>query len=240
MRGGDHRRRDLARGQRQQQQAGRSPRSRGGRAADRPAGKIPSRTCTRRTASTSAADSAIVRSRSRSIGQEGRGVAALVPVERRERSRGRDDSSARLGGELQAKRCPPEVSQNSVADARRRRTAHGPARRRLLPRGCRSPGRQPAQPPGRERGERQIGEEQPAPAEMRHDEPADHRPADARGGEHQREIALEPDALDRRHQLADERLRQHHQPAAAESLEHARRDELRQGLRERRRRASPA
>ena len=91
--------------------------------------------------------------------------------------------------------------------------------------------RQARQAPRGDERERQVGEEQPPPAHVRHDDAAEHRPADARGGEHGGEVALETRALARRHELADERLRQHHQPAAAQSLEHARGNELRQRLR---------
>src|ERR1051326_8494188 len=68
--------------------------------------------------------------------------------------------------------------------------------------------RQPAKAPRREHREGQVGEEEPPPARVRHHEAAHHRTGDARGGEDQREVALEARALARRDQLADERLTQ--------------------------------
>src|SRR6476660_2251910 len=66
--------------------------------------------------------------------------------------------------------------------------------------------RQLQQAPRRECGERQVGEEQPPPARVRHDDTADDRAADARGSEDGGEVALETRPLARRYQLTDQRL----------------------------------
>jgi hypothetical protein len=79
--------------------------------------------------------------------------------------------------------------------------------------------------PRRQQAQRQVGQEQPAPVAVVDDEAADHRPADAGDREHGREVALVARPLPGRHQLADERLRQHHQAAAAQALQHARGDQ---------------
>ncbi len=90
------------------------------------------------------------------------------------------------------------------------------------------------EPPQRDRAERQVDEKQPAPAGVVDDEAADHRPADAREREDDREVALVARAQPRRDDLADERLRERHQAAAADPLHDARRDQRA----ERRRRAA--
>src|SRR6478672_8484745 len=87
--------------------------------------------------------------------------------------------------------------------------------------------RQSKKPPCCKSSEREIGEEQPAPAEIRDDEPAEDGPADARGREHQSEVALKTDTLDRWDELTHERLRQRHQAAAAETLQNPRSHKLR-------------
>ncbi|OIQ69549.1 hypothetical protein GALL_488470 [mine drainage metagenome] len=85
--------------------------------------------------------------------------------------------------------------------------------------------RQPQHPPRRQRGQRQIGGEQPAPAPATDDQPAEHRAGDAGEHEHHAEPGLEARTLAWRHDLADQRLAHHHQPAAAQALQHARADQ---------------
>ncbi len=85
-----------------------------------------------------------------------------------------------------------------------------------------------AQAPERDRAERQVDEKEPPPARVVDDEPADHRPADAREREDDREVRLVARAQARRDDFADERLRERHQAAAAEALHDARRDQQRQ------------
>ena len=175
----------------------------------------------------STVESAMVRSRSSSTGRNGAACRAFVPGQRAdadERERRERDAPRRAPREAMADRGEPEQrtqrgdgEKHLPGEVARRR-----GRRMSLARG------QAREAPGGECGERQVGEEQPAPAPVRHHQAADHRPADARAGEDQREVALEADALARRHQLADQRLRQRHQPAAAQPLQHARRDQLRQ------------
>ena len=162
--------------------------------------------------------------------QERRRMAPLVPHERAQASHRGDDECQALGRgqrEAMAHRGEPEERAHR-ADGEEDMARHVRLRRRTL---VRHAARQLQQAPRGDRGERQVGEEQPPPAHVRHDDAAEHRPADARGGEHGGEVALEARALARRHQLADQRLRQHHQPAAAESLQHPRGHELRQRLR---------
>ena len=77
----------------------------------------------------------------------------------------------------------------------------------------------------REGAERQVDEEQPAPAGMVDDQAADDRAADAGQREDHREVGLVARPLPRRHDFADERLRQRHQAAAAEPLQDPRGDQ---------------
>src|SRR4051812_49000134 len=93
-------------------------------------------------------------------------------------------------------------------------------------------GGQTSETPCGESGERNVSQEQPAPAEVRYDQAADDGAADACGREHHGEISLKPDPFHRRHELADECLRERHQAASTEALQYARADELRHGVRE--------
>src|SRR5262249_40468292 len=175
-------------------------------------------------------------------GQKGSRMAPLVPVEPGEQ---RGSGGAQSDAQPESPREPGADGREPEQRAQRRDHeeyvtlyvgATGPPRVPLA-------GRQPAEPPRSECGERQICEEQPAPTEMRDDEPADYRAADARRGEHQRKITLEPEALERRNDFTDERLRKHHQAAATQPLQHARGDEqqhrLRKSARERAERKHP-
>ena len=54
---------------------------------------------------------------------------------------------------------------------------------------------------------------------------AEHRPGGAGEREHRREVAGKPSAFARRHVFADQRLRQRHEAAAAQSLQRAEHDE---------------
>ncbi len=77
------------------------------------------------------------------------------------------------------------------------------------------------------------------PAEMLGQPPARHRPERGRHHERAGQIALVARALARRHDLAHQRLRQRHQPAAARPLQHAGRDQRQHGRRERAGQARP-
>jgi hypothetical protein len=65
-----------------------------------------------------------------------------------------------------------------------------------------------------------------------HHQPADHGAADAGRREHDGEVGLVARPVQRRHDLADLRLRQHHQAAAAQALQHAGRDQHAHRVRE--------
>ena len=81
------------------------------------------------------------------------------------------------------------------------------------------------QPQGQQHGqqaERQVDEEDAAPAEGVRQISADHRAEYAGRHHHGGEVALVAGPLARRHALADQRLRERHQPAAAETLQHPR------------------
>ena len=83
------------------------------------------------------------------------------------------------------------------------------------------PRRQPQDEQDGGEAERNIDEKNPSPAEVFGQKSADDR-ADGRGDRrHGRKIALVMAAFARRHDLADERLRQRHQPAAAQPLQDA-------------------
>ena len=74
--------------------------------------------------------------------------------------------------------------------------------------------------------ERQIDIEDPAPAQMLDEEPADQRAEHGREAEDAAKDALELATLARRYEIADDRHRGHDQSAAAEALQRAKDDEL--------------
>ena len=76
--------------------------------------------------------------------------------------------------------------------------------------------------------QRQVDEEYRAPAQILGQQGTEQRAERARGRKHGREVALELCALARRHVLADQRLRQRHQAAAAQALHGARNDQRQQ------------
>ena len=78
----------------------------------------------------------------------------------------------------------------------------------------------------RDRADRQVDVEHPAPAEVVDEEPADQRADDGRDAEDRAERALVLAALPRRHDVADDRLGQYQQAAAADALDRAEGDEL--------------
>ena len=78
------------------------------------------------------------------------------------------------------------------------------------------------QPRRQERGDhpdRQVDEEDRAPAEIMREKSAGHRPERARHHHHARQIALIAPALARRNGLADQRLGERHQAAPAQPLD---------------------
>lgn len=84
---------------------------------------------------------------------------------------------------------------------------------------------------GRDHGERddadgQIDVEHPTPAQMLREQPAEQRPEHTGRAEHGPEQPLVPTAFARRHEIPDDRHRQHQQPAPAESLQGPEGDEL--------------
>ena len=94
-------------------------------------------------------------------------------------------------------------------------------------------GRQPEDPgqvDEREAADRHVDVEDPAPGEGVGDEAADQRPADGGDHHHGHDVAHVLAALARRDQLAEYRDRADHQPARAQSLQRAERDQLRHRL----------
>ena len=77
-----------------------------------------------------------------------------------------------------------------------------------------------------ERADRQVDVEHPAPAQVVDEEPAKQRSDHARDAEHGAERALVLAALTGRDDVADDRLGQHDQAAAADALQGAERDQL--------------
>ena len=82
------------------------------------------------------------------------------------------------------------------------------------------------------RADREVDVEDPAPGEVVDEEAAEQRPDHGRDAEHRAEPALVAPALSGRDEVADDRERRHHQPAAAEPLHRAERDQLAHVLRE--------
>src|SRR5579872_689977 len=85
----------------------------------------------------------------------------------------------------------------------------------------------------RQEPERQIDPEHEAPAQPLDEKPARHRPADTGDRPDTAEISLIPAALPGRDDIGDDRLRHADEPAAAQPLKGARRDELKEILRQR-------
>ncbi len=86
---------------------------------------------------------------------------------------------------------------------------------------------------GGDEAERQVDEEDRAPAEMLGQVRAEHRPHGARQREHRREVTGEASALARRHVLAEQRLRERHEAAAAQALQRPEHDEPQEARRQR-------
>ncbi len=80
--------------------------------------------------------------------------------------------------------------------------------------------RQPQRQQRGDQAERQVDQEDRRPAQMLRQEAAGHRPERIGGDADARQIALVAGPLARRNGLTDQRLRQCHQAAAAESLQH--------------------
>ena len=78
----------------------------------------------------------------------------------------------------------------------------------------------------------QVDVEDPAPGELLDEDAAEQRPDDARDAEHRAEQPLVAAALAGRDDVADDRLRADHQPAAAEPLHGPERDQLDHALAE--------
>lgn len=81
-----------------------------------------------------------------------------------------------------------------------------------------------------DRAERHVDVEDPAPAEVLGEDAAEQRSEDAGGAEDGAEQPLVAAALAGWHEVADDRHGEHHQPAAAQSLQGAETDELRHVL----------
>ncbi len=84
----------------------------------------------------------------------------------------------------------------------------------------------------RERTEREVDVEDPAPGEVVDEEASEQRPGDGRDAEHRSEQALVTAALAGGDEVADDGHRDHHQAAAAEALHGSEGDQLRHALRQ--------
>ncbi len=84
----------------------------------------------------------------------------------------------------------------------------------------------------RETADREVDEEDPAPARVVDDEAADRRPDDRRRSEDRADQALPAAAVARRHDVADHGQREREEPAGADSLNRAEDDQLRHRRRE--------
>src|SRR5262245_42788605 len=161
--------------------------------------------------------------------QERRLVVALVPGERRNcDGRNRNERETRHGEPPETMSCRRQPEERCESADREKRVTSD-----IRPcTGARVPlsTGQAAKAPGRERCERQAGDKEPTALGMGHHDTSDDGTADARRREREREVTLEPYALERRHELANKRLRQHHQPSSAQSLQYSPGNELRQRL----------
>src|SRR5271169_5392576 len=103
-----------------------------------------------------------------------------------------------------------------------------------------APGRGSGQDHGyryeRDGTDRQVDVEHPPPGQVVDEEPAEQRTDDARDPEDGTERALVPAPLARRDDVADDRLCQHYQAAAADPLDSAERDQLNHAARQPRQR----
>ncbi|CRQ48515.1 hypothetical protein PAERUG_E15_London_28_01_14_03632 [Pseudomonas aeruginosa] len=84
----------------------------------------------------------------------------------------------------------------------------------------------------REKADRQVDPEYPAPRQVLGEQAAEHRAGDAGDGVHAAEVTLVAAALARRDDVADDRLAHRHQPARADPLQHSRQHQLAHALRE--------
>jgi len=150
--------------------------------------------------------------------QERRHVAPLVPHERTE-ARERDGRGARLSP-IARRAMADRVNQKSALTAPMAKSTWPP--RRCASRRDGAPRRAGAAADATRLTRRWAGgEEEPPPAHVRHHDAAEHRPADARGG-NTVEVALEARALARRHELAGSAPATAPSARRAESLQHAR------------------
>ena len=139
--------------------------------------------------------------------------------------------SPMICGEPQSQVVPPRLVKSTIAvkvgrKERSARVVHrvAPHLRRRVERD-----RDHAQ---RDDPHRQVDVEDPAPAEVVDEEPAEQRADDRREPEHGAEVALVLAALARRDDVADDGQRDHDQPAGAEPLHGAKADQLPHALRE--------
>jgi hypothetical protein len=136
--------------------------------------------------------------------------------------------AARLSaaGEVQAIVFPPRLARRISAVSVAARSA-APAMSMLGRRQCARRAKRPADDDERDEAERQIDVEDPAPAQLLDEKPADQRAHHGREAEDAAKDALELATLARGEEIADHRHRGHDQPAAAEPLHGAEDDELR-------------
>jgi hypothetical protein len=85
----------------------------------------------------------------------------------------------------------------------------------------------------RQKAERQVDPEDRRPMQVFGEEPAEHRPGEARGHEDAGDINLIARALPRRDDVGDDRLRERNQAASAKPLQSARQNKRQHGRRER-------
>ena len=163
-------------------------------------------------------------------------VVAALPSRRARRSRQRRRRAApHIGHDSHAKRWPPDDSANrnvAVRGAEQQRADDVGSKRARRARGIGACGTRNASAAA-SNAERHVDEEHRAPAEVLGEIGAKHRSGRAGQCEHRREIAGEAAALARRYVLADQRLRQRHEAAAAQSLQRAEQHQPQEVRRER-------
>ena len=149
------------------------------------------------------------------------------PLAHRQRDaerQGAGDQRAGLGGRPGVAVAAPDAGQHQAAGGGRQQPCAGnverPGRRRRLG------GRQPQAQAGQRRDpQRQVHVEHPAPGRVVDQQPAGERAGDRRRREHRGDVALVAAALARRHQVADRRHGEAHQPARGHSLHRAEGDQ---------------
>ncbi len=190
------------------------------RRADRAAGNVTSATSVAPWQAASASLRQMVGWRSRLMGSSGKGARFSRYTSATSAATAMAASTSMVGRVLALMRCAcSSASSAGTMNADEQDQSHAVEGPGLLARGTR---RQAQRQQGRHHAERQVDEEHAAPAEMMREIAAGHGPERAGRDHHGGQVALVARALARRDGLADQRLRQRHQAAAAEPLQDAR------------------